>query len=130
MDHAKHRWISAKGVAMTFKILVNCPLCRESLMQTEPEVDRLPSIHFLAKVHDRLGHLYLSQIFGSYNKLFDGIEDIPECECNAPIIMLSLHVGGSINVCSRNGCKHHSLEFEDIDSAYSLFRSQDQTGLL
>lgn len=138
-----------RGGAVEIKILVNCPLCHESLMQTEPEINRLPSIHFLAKIHDKLGHLYLSQVYGSYHKIFDAIEDIPdsivecscphcyqpfpikgECECKAPIILLGLHVGGSIKVCSRNGCKHHSLEFEDVDSAYTLFKSQDQTGLL
>jgi len=134
---------------MQIKILVKCPICGESIMQDEPEIDQLPNIHFLAKIQDKLGHLYLSQIYGSYNKIFDGVDNVHdsivecscprcfepfpirgECECKAPIVLLGLQVGGSIKVCSRNGCKHHSLEFEDANSAFTLFKSQDRTGLI
>jgi len=46
------------------------------------------------------------------------------------VIGLYLKVGGIIKVCTRNGCSHHSLEFEDSQDALNLFRSQDPSGLL
>ena len=49
--------------------------------------------------------------------------------CQAPVIGLSLASGGIIKVCSRNGCRHHSLEFEDSRDALELFRNQDASGL-
>ncbi len=130
------------------RVHVNCPNCKSSLMEPGVRVDELDSILFRVKIGDRRGHLYLSQIYGSYNKIFDQAEDIigaivecscPRCDtpfpvigackCEAPIIALNLKNGGKINVCTRNGCKKHSLEFEDINAAFSLFRNQDQVGL-
>lgn len=130
-------------------IHVRCPQCNASLMTSQPQIDHLESIQFLAKIGSRIGHLYLSQVYGSYEKIFENIEDLPdavvECSCphcyqpfpvhqtcgtcQAPIIGLDLKVGGTIKVCSRNGCKHHSLEFEDSQDALNLFRSQEQSGL-
>ena len=130
------------------KVQVNCQNCNGSLMEPGVQVDALDSILFMAKVGDSRGHLYLSQIYGSYNKIFKQVDDISgsivecfcprcstpfpvvgTCKCKAPIISLSLKDGGNINVCTRNGCKKHSLEFEDIDEAFSLFQNQDQVGL-
>jgi uncharacterized OB-fold protein len=131
------------------KIKVRCPSCGKSLMNPEVPVDDLASIEFLVKIANRMGALYLSQIYGSYNKVFDGIEDLkgavvecscPHCHqpfpvrracpnCAAPIIILDLEAGGIIKVCSRNGCKMHSLEFEDADDAFKLFQNQDTSEL-
>lgn len=33
-----------------------------------------------------------------------------------------------IKFCTPNGCKKHFLEFEDVDDAFRLFRSQDTVG--
>jgi hypothetical protein len=130
-------------------IHVQCPHCRKSLMTPEPEIDQLDSIQLLAKIGNRIGHLYLSQVYGSYEKVFENVENLPdavvECSCphcfrpfpvhqtcancSAAIIGLDLKVGGTIKVCSRNGCKHHSLEFEDSQDALNLFRSQNGSGL-
>ncbi len=129
-------------------VQVNCPNCNGSLMEPGVKVDELDSILFLAKVGNSRGHLYLSQIYGSYNKIFKQVEDITgsivecscprcstpfpvvgTCKCKAPIIALNLKQGGNINVCTRNGCKTHSLEFENIDEAFSLFQNQDKVGL-
>ena len=131
-------------------IHVKCPHCGKSLMTPEPKVDHLDSIHFLVKIGNRIGHLYLSQLYGSYEKIFENVEDLPdavvECSCphcyrpfpvhqacgscSAAVIGLDLKVGGIIKVCTRNGCAHHSLEFEDSQDALNLFRSQDPSGLL
>jgi hypothetical protein len=131
------------------RIHVRCPHCGASLMSSRTKVDHLDAIQFLVKIGSRIGHLYLSQVYGSYAKVFDGVDDVPdavvECSCphctrpfpvhqtcsvcQAPIIGLDLKVGGIIKVCTRNGCKHHSLEFEDSRDALNLFRSQDTSGL-
>jgi len=130
------------------RVQVNCPTCNGSLMEPGVKVDALDSILFLAKVGNSRGHLYLSQIYGSYSKIFRQADDITgsivecscprcntpfpvvgTCKCEAPIISLNLKDGGNINVCTRNGCKKHSLEFEDIDQAFSLFQNQDHVGL-
>lgn len=130
-------------MASYLKITVKCPNCRESLMNQDHPVDELPSIHIKVKVVDRIGDLYLSTIYGSYNKRFENVADVAggivecscphcfvpfpfhqNCECGAPIAGLSLCIGGTIKFCTRNGCRHHSLEFEEIDSAFMLFQNQ------
>ena len=130
-------------------IHVQCPHCGDSLMTPKPQIDYLDSIQFLVKIGSHIGNLYLSQVYGSYEKIFENVDNVPdavvECSCphcfrpfpvhqtcvscNAPIIGLDLKVGGIIKVCSRNGCRHHSLEFEDSKDALELFRSQDPSGL-
>ncbi len=130
-------------------IHVKCPTCEVSLMNPDLQVDELASIQLLVKIGNQIGHLYLSQVYGSYEKHFEGVENIPDAviECSCPhcyspfpvhkacgncaaaIIGLDLKVGGIIKVCSRNGCKHHSLEFEDSQDALNLFRSQNGSGL-
>ena len=130
------------------KILVKCPACGKSLMNPDVRLDDLPSIDLEVKIGKKVGHIYLSQVYGSYNKKFDGVDDIdgviyslfcPDCgkplpvyqtcECKAPIVGLQLQAGGIIKICSRNGCKNHSLEFTNVNDAFELFQSQDKTGL-
>ncbi len=115
-------------------------------MNSEIPIDSLPSIGIAAKVGGKSGRVYLSQIYGSYNKQFEGVEDIPEsvvdcacpkcrkpfpiqkiCECNAPVATLNLEIGGTVNFCTRNGCSHHSVEFENLNDAFLLFQHQDET---
>ncbi|MEZ4526931.1 MAG: hypothetical protein R2941_13525 [Desulfobacterales bacterium] len=128
------------------KVSVKCPSCGKSLMNSEIQIDDLPSIGIAAKVGGKSGRVYLSQIYGSYNKKFEGVEDIPEsvvdcscprcrkpfpiqkvCECNAPVATLNLEIGGTVNFCTRNGCSHHSVEFENLNDAFLLFQHQDET---
>ncbi|MBN2282693.1 MAG: hypothetical protein JXO48_02270 [Deltaproteobacteria bacterium] len=131
------------------KILVKCPLCGTSLMNPTIMIDDLPAIVMEARTGSDRGRIYLSQIYGSYNKSFEGVEDIEgsiaefscphchepfphheECECGAPMISLNLTSGGIIKVCTRNGCPGHSLEFVNADDAFLLFKGQDTSGLL
>ena len=136
-------------MAHGIQIHVQCPHCGNSLMTPEPKIDQLDSIQFLAKIGNQIGNLYLSQVYGSFQKIFENVDDLPdavvECscphcyrpfpihqicgDCQAAIIGLDLRAGGTIKVCSRNGCKHHSLEFEDSQDALNLFRSQNGSGL-
>ncbi len=136
-------------MAYGIQVRLRCPECGRSLMNAEVPVDGLESIEFLVKIGNRIGTLYLSQIYGSYEKIFDGVEDVkgaivecscPHClqpfpmrrpcaTCTAPVISLDLEGGGVIKVCSRNGCKMHALEFENADDAYTLFQHQDPSRL-
>jgi len=122
-------------------ISVKCPICNKSLMNFEVKVDNLPSIQLEAKILDKLGHIYLSQVYGSYNKEFRNVDDIEGsiavfscpscyapfpvrgiCDCKAPLINLELELGGMVKICTRNGCKMHSLEFENLHHAFLLFQ--------
>jgi len=135
---------------MTYQIHipVKCPLCHHSLMNDAVLIDQLPAIELEAKLGQKLGKIFLSQIYGSYYKKFEGVDDIvgsialfscpnchqplpviQNCECRAPQVGMQLEVGGIIKICSRNGCKKHSLEFEDVNDAFMLLMKNDQTGL-
>ncbi|MBF0303154.1 MAG: hypothetical protein HQK73_08945 [Desulfamplus sp.] len=127
------------------KVEVNCPSCQKSLMIQGVKIDDLPAIEISAKISGKSGKVYLSQIYGSYQKKFVNVEDIPDtvvdcfcpkCQqpfpikkvcssCNAPVATLNLDIGGKINFCTRNGCPHHSVEFENLDSAFILFQKQN-----
>ena len=122
---------------------LKCSQCGHSLMNPQLLLDGQPSIDLQAKVRDRLGHIYLSRVFGSYAKQFSGVADIPGsvaefscphchnpfpvtqvCECHAPVIGLHLEIGGLVKFCTRNGCRRHWLEFEDAEEVFELFEAQ------
>lgn len=127
---------------------LSCPNCKISLMDPKRQVDGLDAIRIKAKVLDTIGDIFLSQVYGSYNKEFGSAKNVEGsvieglcphcnapfpihqmCKCGAPLFCLSLQGGGFINICSRNGCERHSLEFENADDAFELFRRQNGTGL-
>jgi len=129
-------------------VAVKCPRCGHSLMNPRAEVDGLPGIDLEAMVRSRLGHVFLSQVYGCYDKQFSGVEDVegsiasfscPHCheplpvvgdcdDCGAPMIELRLQIGGLVKICTRNGCRKHALEFEDADQLFELFESQTAPG--
>lgn len=130
------------------EISVKCPNCHHTLMTDSELIDDLPVIELEAKVADKIGKILLSQVYGSYTKKFVGVDDIvgtiatlfcphchqplpviQNCECRAPLVGMQLDVGGIIKICSRNGCKRHSLEFEDVNDAFMLLMKGDHTGL-
>lgn len=121
-------------------VKVKCPVCNKSLMDDEHLVDNKESIKFNIDVSGTKGTINLSSIYGSYNYRAD--IDIPKesvaefacphckaklaiqekCnDCDAPMVKLYLHMGGKVTFCSRNGCKKHSAEFEDLTSALRKF---------
>jgi len=135
-------------MAHVLKLQLSCPNCRKSLMTPERRIDDLDAIRITAKVMNTTGEIFLSQVYGSYSKQFAGVRDVEGsvieglcphcsrpfpihqmCECGAPLFSLSLQGGGVINICSRNGCERHSLEFENADDAFDLFRRQNGAGL-
>lgn len=131
------------------EVTVKCPNCGKSMMNSSVLVDEMPSIELEAVIEGRKGRVYLSQIYGSYNKIFEGVEDIPDavvqcgcpschdllpivktCTCKAPVASVNLELGGSVNFCTRNGCRSHSLEFENPDDAFKLFLDKDESRYL
>ena len=122
------------------KLVVNvkCPYCRKSLMDEDYQIDGLPSIRVRIQHGDKNQTLYLSSIYGSYNISSehhipkDEIVLIfcPEChaslllkdlcgDCYAPTAFFELKSGGKVQVCSRRGCKFHSLEYSDMSQKIS-----------
>jgi len=115
---------------------VKCPLCGESLMDCENLVDNQPSIKLKIKIHDNIGIIRLSSIYGSYNYICDFeiekdsvakffcthcnkiLNTDEKCSvCNASMVPFILDIGGKVAICSRAGCKNHLVEFEDLSQA-------------
>lgn len=119
-------------VALSLK----CRFCGESLMDKKVLVDNEPSIQVNVKAGTEKGIIHLSSIYGSYNYSCD--IDIPKNEvaefscphcsevinssveclsCGAEMVPFYLDMGGKVSICSRNGCKNHHVEFEDLSQA-------------
>lgn len=105
-------------------------------------VDNEPSIHLSIEAGNRKGNIRLSSIYGSFNYQCDvslkpeeiAIFSCPKCKetftgdtkctiCNAPMAHLYLDAGGKVRFCTRNGCKNHTVEFEDLSTALSKLYS-------
>lgn len=129
-------------------ISVTCPHCQHSLMSDAEKLDDLPVIEVEVKISEKVGKIYLSQVYGSYHKKFSGVDDImgsiavfscvhchqpfpviQNCDCQAPLVGMQLEVGGLIKICTRNGCKKHALEFQDVNDAFMLLMKGNHTGL-
>lgn len=115
---------------------VKCPDCGESLMDHNQLIDNESSIKLTIQVSDKKGTINLSSIYGSYNYKSDVemITDViakffcPHCStqvvsevkcftCKAPMVPFYLDMGGKVSICSRNGCKDHKVEFDDLSIA-------------
>jgi NADH-quinone oxidoreductase subunit E len=112
-----------------FPIQVSCPRCNHSLMKPEHLIDNQPSIHITTSFKRQHGWLRLSSLYGSYN--FESEFEIPidaevnffcphchedlvgssECpECGAKMILMIVRGGGTVQICTRRGCKGHLLD--------------------
>lgn len=119
---------------------LKCPYCRKSLIDENKKIDGHPSVKTLIQYHAKTGVLYLSSIFGSYEIISDvniSNNDLvlffcPEChsslmledlceECNSPLAFLELRNGGTVQICSRRGCKYHFLDFTNFAQKISAF---------
>ncbi len=115
---------------------LKCPVCGESLMDDDHLVDNKPSIHLNVEIADKKGVIRLSSIYGSYNystklEMPQGevakfscphcksqiISDTECLSCGSFMVPFYLDMGGKVNVCSKNGCKNHFVEFEDLSVA-------------
>lgn len=115
---------------------VKCPHCNKSIMDEKHNIDNEPSIKLFVENANKNGTLRLSSIYGSYNYLSDiDFEDneiqkfhCPHCHeelvsnekcktCEAPMVSLTLDIGGKVSFCSRKGCQDHNIGFEDLSVA-------------
>ena len=112
-------------------VSVKCPYCRMSLMDEEKQIDSQPTIKTRIQYKDRIGYLHLSSIFGSTDIITE-LLFCPDCgaslvvkdsceECHAPLAFLELKNGGTLQICSRRGCKYHFLDYTDFAQKLSAF---------
>jgi NADH-quinone oxidoreductase subunit E len=112
-----------------FPVYVSCPHCNRSLKDETFAIDGRPSIRVNISSDRKQGWLRLSCLYGSYNfaSEFDvstetvvsflcphcGLEfpstlDCPVCD--APMVPMLVDGGGTVQICSRRGCKNHMLD--------------------
>jgi hypothetical protein len=126
----------AKKVALSLK----CIHCDASLMDEKVRFDGYASIKLnIETAHDR-GVLWLSSVYGDYDKkLSIAIDEgevvgmfCPNCNkelssielcrfCEAPMVEFVIRAGGVVLICSRFGCTNHHIEFRDVSTEMSKF---------
>ncbi|MBI4669020.1 MAG: hypothetical protein HY747_07515 [Elusimicrobia bacterium] len=125
---------------------LKCPHCGHSLMDEQNRIDDHPSVRVTAKFGNKKGDLRLSSLYGSYKidisvpcpkgkvaQLFCPhcrleLKTTRICEiCRAPMAAFGFKEGGTIQVCSRRGCKKHLIEFEDPEAELRLFYNKYST---
>jgi hypothetical protein len=128
-------------------VSLKCPHCKKSLMNENIEINEFESIKVKISYRESEGELYLSAVYGSYD-IISRI-DVPEgecaviactecktslliderCEeCGALLAIFELNTGGRVQICSRRGCRYHSIDFSDptqkisaLYTAYEVF---------
>ncbi len=122
---------------------LKCPHCGERLIDESKLIDNVPSVKIFIRMGEKEGYIWLSSVYGSYNleSSFEILKDeialfkCPHClkeltacemcsECGAPLVDFHLLEGGKVSICSRAGCKKHSIEFEDISTAMNHFYNE------
>jgi len=135
-------------------VSVKCPYCKKSFMDEESQIDGYPSVKVDIQYGNKIGTLNLSSIYGSYNIISEihlPQEEMvlffcPEChaslllkdlceDCKAPLAFFELKNGGKVQICSRRGCKYHSLDYSNLSqkisslySAYEVFADPSRKG--
>lgn len=122
------------------QVNIKCPHCGKSLMEEKHSLDGHPSVKVLIEYEKKKGFLHLSSLYGSYNietEVFVPEKKIaqffcPHCQkelkstricelCQAPMIPLRFAEGGTVQICSRRGCKKHLIEFEELETEIKAF---------
>jgi len=112
-----------------FGVSVSCPSCNRSLMTREHLLDGHPMVRVTASFGRKHGWMRLSSLYGDFR--IESEYDIPhgaivhffcpKChaelrsgrlcpDCDAPTILLLVRGGGTVQLCSRRGCKEHLLD--------------------
>ena len=112
-----------------FPIEASCPHCNHSLRDETFAIDSYPSIRVIISSDHKKCWLRLSCLYGSY--AFVSEIDIPigtsvsffcphcgvefpstsDCSmCAAPMVPMLVDGGGILQICSRRGCKNHTLD--------------------
>ncbi len=121
--------VQVAGDRRIFPVTVSCSRCNHSLMDPDHLIDNAPSIRLTVSFARKHGWIRLSSLYGSYSleceyeiprdtvvQIFcphchaelKGASDCPEC--GAPMICMIVVGGGTVQVCSRRGCKGHMLD--------------------
>lgn len=126
------------------QVNIKCPYCRASLMDGDKIMDGYPSVKVVIQYGNQRGILNLSSVYGSYDiitELTVPKDEIvlffcPSCDsslltknlcerCHVPMTLFELSRGGTVQICSRRGCKKHSIEFtnlsQEISSLYNVY---------
>lgn len=126
---------------------VNCPHCKKSLMDPYRLLNNKPSIRLNIEIEEKKGIIRLCSIYGCYDYFTDltltegDVAKIscPHCDeyltskevcnlCGAHMTDIKLAIGGKVTICSRVGCKNHSVGFVDLSSALTTFYQQHRYG--
>jgi len=122
---------------------VKCPHCDKSFMDAENPISGEASIKINVVSGSERGVIRLCSIYGCYEHSSDidlidkEIVDFycPHCNkslireekcdlCDAPMVCMTIKVGGKVRICSRNGCRNHYVAFNDIAGALNKFYHQ------
>jgi len=117
------------GENHTFPLPISCPHCNHGLLDPEHPIDGQPSVKVTLSYGEKHGWLRLSQLYGSYhsdseNKVpIDEVVNLfcPHCnaelvgsdfcpECGERMGVLKIISGGTIQFCTKHGCKGHILD--------------------
>lgn len=112
-----------------FPVEVSCPRCNHALMDQGYSIDGYPSIRVTVSFGRKHGWLRLSSLYGSYNVFAEyeiPIDTLvhffcPHCHaelqtsaacpiCGASMVAMIVRGGGTVQICSRRGCRHHMLD--------------------
>lgn len=124
---------------------LKCPKCGKSLMDEEFPLKDKPSIKLNIETGTDRGTIRLCSIYGCYDHVSDvdlkngeivrffcphcnrELKSNDECDsenCNAPMVELTLQVGGKVYICSRRGCPNHFVAFEDLATEVRKFYTE------
>lgn len=111
-------------------------------MDEETKLRDVKSIKLNIETATDRGTIRLCSIYGCYDHLCDidlkegeivrifcphcnkELKSNDECDsqnCNAPMIPLTLQLGGKVYICSRKGCANHFVAFEDLATEVRKF---------
>ena len=121
---------------------VKCPFCGHTFMDEELMLKDKPSIKLNIETDSDRGTIRLCSLYGCYDHLCDidltegeiarfycphcnkELKSNDECDspnCNAPMVPLTLQLGGKVFICSRKGCENHFVAFEDLATEVRKF---------
>jgi len=117
-----------------FPVEVSCPRCNHSFMDKSRYIDGYPSIRVTASFELQHGWVRLSCLYGSFavdqehsvpngevvnffcphcHAELDGVS--PCVECGAHMVPMLVRGGGTLQICSRRGCKGHKLDLMGVN---------------
>jgi Zn finger protein HypA/HybF involved in hydrogenase expression len=126
--------IDLKTDKSIFPVEVRCARCNRNLMDSTQEVDGHPAIRVTISFGELHGALLLSCLYGSYTIRSEhevpesAVADFfcPHChahmtgaggcyECGAPMVPMLVRGGGIVQICSRRGCRAHTLDLSGVN---------------